>query len=166
MDLIKKLSGVVMDVVHVYTNKDPPKPGDMIQSQMPGFQHWGIYVGSEDEGVHGDVIHFALPAVSYFPPKFQVRRQKVKDIEWAHRSAVNNKFDHIYPALPPDRIVKRAKHMEDKIMKYDSGSANCEHFATLMRYDIARSEQANRFGFNVDLDFVKEVKGWLAEIGE
>nr|XP_060635560.1 phospholipase A and acyltransferase 1-like [Anolis sagrei ordinatus] len=148
------------DVVHVFRNKDIPKLGDMIQFQMPLFQHWGIYVGN------GDVVHFALPAVNVFPLRFKVRKAKVKDVSPVLTYAVNNKYDKVHYPLPPEHVVKRAEHMVGKVIKYDPGRANCEHFVTLMRYNVAISRQAERFNFNVDPDFVKQIKRWLAEINE
>ncbi|KAH0616453.1 hypothetical protein JD844_027556 [Phrynosoma platyrhinos] len=129
------IRGIKEDVVHVFQNKDIPKPGDMIQFQMPLFQHWGIYVGD------GDVVHFALPAVKVIPLKFKVRKARVKDVTPVLTFAVYNKYDKDHFPLPPDRVVKRAEHMVGKVMKYDAGRANCEHFVTLMRYNIAISRQ-------------------------
>ncbi|XP_048357561.1 phospholipase A and acyltransferase 3-like [Sphaerodactylus townsendi] len=152
--------GVTKDIDHVLWNKDKPTPGDMMQFQMPGFQHWGIYVGDEN------VVHFAWPAVSLIPLKFAVRKQKVKDIQGVLAFAVYNKYDKEYPPLPQDCVVKRAEHMVDKTLKYELARANCEHFATMMRYNIAISEQAKRFNFDVNPDFVEKLRGWLAEIDE
>ncbi|KAH0616452.1 hypothetical protein JD844_027555 [Phrynosoma platyrhinos] len=139
------IQGITEDVNHVFQNKNIPKPGDMIQFQMPLFQHWGIYVGN------GDVVHFAWPA-------------RVKDVSPVF--AVYNKYDKDHSPLPPDRVVKRAEHMVGKVMKYDLRRANCEHFVTLMRYNVAISGQAERFSYDVDPDFVKQIKKWLAEINE
>ncbi|XP_044279218.1 phospholipase A and acyltransferase 1-like [Varanus komodoensis] len=160
MQIVDAVEGIKDDVCHVFQNKDDPKPGDMIQFQMPGFQHWGIYVGN------GDVVHFTSSAVTLKSVKFKVRKEKVKDVQSVLTFAVYNKFDKDYPPLPADQVVRRAMHMVDKVMKYDPRTANCEHFATLMRYNVAISGQAERFMFNVDKDFVKEVQGWLREIGE
>ncbi|KAL8219187.1 UNVERIFIED_CONTAM: hypothetical protein K2H54_011224, partial [Gekko kuhli] len=132
----------------------------MMQFQMPGFQHWGIYVGD------GNVVHFAWPAVSLFPLKYAVRKEKVKDIKGVLASAVYNKYDQDYVPLPQDCVIKRAEHMVDKVMKYDLAKANCEHFTTMMRYNIPISGQAERFNFDVDPDFVEELRGWLAEIND
>ncbi|XP_063165433.1 phospholipase A and acyltransferase 4-like [Candoia aspera] len=155
---IRNQTEVQKDVEHVFQNKDPPKPGDMIHFQMLGFQHWGIYVGDQE------VVHFAWPVVWVFPPKFKVRKEKNEDVQGALKSAVWNKFDKNYPPLDPDHVVERALHMVGKILKYDPGSANCEHFATLMRYDAALSGQAERFNFTADPDFVSEVKRYLSQM--
>uniref|UniRef100_A0A670XYE8 LRAT domain-containing protein n=1 Tax=Pseudonaja textilis TaxID=8673 RepID=A0A670XYE8_PSETE len=113
-----------------------PKPGDMIQFQMFGFQHWGIYVGEEE---------VAINATSLFPAvegtKFKVRKEKIKDVQGVLKIAVWNKFDEKYPPLDPVCVVKRARHMENKVLRYNLAKANCEHFATLMRYDKALSDQ-------------------------
>ncbi|XP_077194006.1 phospholipase A and acyltransferase 4-like [Paroedura picta] len=158
--IVDAVQGITQDVDHVFRNKAVPKPGDMMQFQMAGFQHWGIYVGDEM------VVHFALPAVSYFPLKYAVRKEKVEAIPGVLAFAPYNKFDNAYKPLPPERVVKRANHMVGKVMRYDVAKANCEHFATMMRYNIPISGQAERFSFEVDPDFVKELKGYLAEIKE
>uniref|UniRef100_G1KM41 LRAT domain-containing protein n=1 Tax=Anolis carolinensis TaxID=28377 RepID=G1KM41_ANOCA len=136
------------DIVHVFRNKDIPKPGDMIQFQMPLFQHWGIYVGN------GDVVHFALPGnmrggrgedsrhkFSLIQHSLKVRKAKVKNVSPVLTYAVYNKYDKDHSPLPPEHVVKRAEHMVGKIIKYDPGRANCEHFVTLMRYNVAISRQ-------------------------
>ncbi|XP_008109686.1 phospholipase A and acyltransferase 3 [Anolis carolinensis] len=157
---VDELEDLKNDVENVFRNKAIPKLGDMIQFQMPLFQHWGIYVGD------GNVVQFGLPVVSFFPFEFEVRKEQIKDVPLAISSAVCNKFDKEYSPLPPERVVKRAEYMVGKVMKYNPGTANCEHFATLMRYNVARSGQAERFYLHVDPDFVKQIKRWLAEINE
>ncbi|XP_015284929.1 PREDICTED: HRAS-like suppressor 3 [Gekko japonicus] len=152
--------GITKDIDNVLWNKDKPMPGDMMQFQMPGFQHWGIYVGD------GNVVHFSWPAVSHFPLKYAVRKEKVKDIKGVLASAVYNKYDQDYVPLPQRCVIKRAEHMVDKVMRYNLAKANCEHFATMMRYNIPISGQAERFNFDVDPDFVEELRGWLAEIDD
>uniref|UniRef100_A0A803TU36 LRAT domain-containing protein n=1 Tax=Anolis carolinensis TaxID=28377 RepID=A0A803TU36_ANOCA len=109
----------------------------MIQFQMPFFQHWGIYVGD------GNVVHFGWPAVRLLPFEYEVRKDHVKEVSLAISFGVYNKFDKYYPPLPPERVVKRAEYMVGKTMRYYPGSANCEHFATMMRYDITRSGQVH-----------------------
>ncbi|XP_070803671.1 phospholipase A and acyltransferase 4-like [Pituophis catenifer annectens] len=149
------VTGIKTDIEHVFQNGDLPKPGDMIQFQMLGFQHWGIYVGEEE------VVHFSWPPVGVI--KFKVRKDKIKDVPGVLKTAVWNKYDQKYPPLDPACVVKRARSMEKKVLKYNFVNANCEHFATLMRYDKALSDQAERFYFTVDQDFVQEIRRYLAE---
>uniref|UniRef100_A0A8C6Y085 LRAT domain-containing protein n=1 Tax=Naja naja TaxID=35670 RepID=A0A8C6Y085_NAJNA len=115
-----------------------PKPGDMIQFQMFGFQHWGIYIGRgnlpHSPHVPGLDTRLLLSA-SAFGFKFKVRKEKIKDIQGVLKIAVWNKFDEKYPPLDPACVVKRARHMANKVLRYNLANANCEHFATLMRYD-------------------------------
>ncbi|XP_058046463.1 phospholipase A and acyltransferase 3-like [Ahaetulla prasina] len=146
-------TGIKKDVEHVFQNGDLPKPGDMIQFQMLGFQHWGIYIGEEQ------VVHFAWP-----PLKFKVRKEKIKDVPGVLKTAVWNKFDEKYTPLDPACVVKRARSMENKVLRYNPTNANCEHFATLMRYDKALSDQAERFYFTVDRGFEQEIRRYLAEV--
>ncbi|KAM6436158.1 phospholipase A and acyltransferase 3-like [Liasis olivaceus] len=154
----KLLTGIQKDVEHVFQNEDSPQPGDMIQFQMFGFQHWGIYVGN------GEVVHFAWPVVQLFPPKFKVYREKMMDVPGAMKYAVWNKYDRDYPPLDPNHVVERAQHMVGKVFKYSIARANCEHFTTLLRYNVALSEQAERFNFTVDPDFEREIRRYLSEI--
>ncbi|XP_029141919.1 uncharacterized protein LOC114923311 [Protobothrops mucrosquamatus] len=145
------------DVEHIFQNGDIPKPGDMMQFQLVfPVQHWGIYIGN------GEVVHFSLSFSDTFP--YKVRREKIKDVSGAVKSAVWNKFDHKYPPLDATRVVKRALHMVNKVPGYNFVTANCEHFATLMRYDKALSDQAERFNFTVDGDFEQEIRRCLAEV--
>ncbi|XP_026556724.1 phospholipid-metabolizing enzyme A-C1-like [Pseudonaja textilis] len=150
------VTGIKKDIEHVFQNEDLPKPGDMIQFQMFGFQHWGIYVGEEE------VVHFTWPPVE--GTKFKVRKEKIKDVQGVLKIAVWNKFDEKYPPLDPVCVVKRARHMENKVLRYNLAKANCEHFATLMRYDKALSDQAGRFNFTVDRDFEEEIRSYLDEV--
>uniref|UniRef100_A0A8C5STG6 LRAT domain-containing protein n=1 Tax=Laticauda laticaudata TaxID=8630 RepID=A0A8C5STG6_LATLA len=119
----------------------------MIQFQMFGFQHWGIYIGEEE------VVHFTWPSSGAgsqpVQARFKVRKEKIKDVQGVLKIAVWNKFDEKYPPLDPVCVVKRARHMENKVLRYNPVNANCEHFATLMRYDKALSDQAllGVFGF-------------------
>ncbi|KAM3833258.1 phospholipase A and acyltransferase 1-like [Vipera latastei] len=150
-------TGIKKDVEHVFQNGDIPKPGDMIQFQMVlPYQHWGIYVGN------GEVVHFTISPFDTSP--FRVHRAKITDVLGVLKSAVWNKFDQKYPPLDPARVVKRALHMENKVPRYNLATANCEHFATLMRYDKALSDQAERFNFTVDRDFEQEIRRCLAEV--
>ncbi|XP_039209348.1 phospholipase A and acyltransferase 4-like [Crotalus tigris] len=128
------LAGIKQDIEHIFQKGDTPKPGDMIQFQMVlPFQHWGIYIGN------GEIVHFAYSFSDIFP--YEVRREKIKDVLGAVKSAVWNKFDHKYPPLDPTHVVKRALHMVNKVLRFNFVTANCEHFATLMRYNKALSDQ-------------------------
>lgn len=84
-------------------------------------------------------LNFSLSAFDTSP--FRVRREKITEVLGALKSAVWNKFDQKYPPLDPARVVKRALHMENKVPRYNLVTANCEHFATLMRYNKALSDQ-------------------------
>ncbi|XP_039209349.1 phospholipase A and acyltransferase 4-like [Crotalus tigris] len=151
------LAGIKQDIEHIFQKGDTPKPGDMIQFQMVlPFQHWGIYIGN------GEIVHFGFSFSGAFP--YMVRREKIKDVVGAVKSVVWNKFDHKYPPLDPTRVVKRALHMVNEVLNFNFVTANCEHFATLMRYDKALSDQAERFNFTVDQDFEQEIRRRLAEV--
>ncbi|ETE64896.1 Group XVI phospholipase A2, partial [Ophiophagus hannah] len=104
----------------------------------------------------------AINATSLFPVveafKFRVRKEKIKDVPGVLKVAVWNKFDEKYPPLDPVCVVKRARHMENKVLRYNPANANCEHFATLMRYDKALSDQVRPTSSPIGLSYFGPVQ--------
>ncbi|CAJ0966952.1 unnamed protein product [Ranitomeya imitator] len=54
---------------------------------------------------------------------------------------VNNKYDKKAKPYPPEKIVKAARKEVGKTRSYDLRKANCEHFATELRYGTPFSDQ-------------------------
>uniref|UniRef100_A0A452I849 LRAT domain-containing protein n=1 Tax=Gopherus agassizii TaxID=38772 RepID=A0A452I849_9SAUR len=102
-------------------NKPGTPPGDLIEFQRVGYQHWGIYVGK-------GYVNLTISTSIY--PSFKVGNY-----------AVNNQLDKKHPPLPLSHVVKRAEHLVGKNIDYNLVMSNCEHFATLIRYGIAESQQ-------------------------
>uniref|UniRef100_A0A8C8SXN2 LRAT domain-containing protein n=1 Tax=Pelusios castaneus TaxID=367368 RepID=A0A8C8SXN2_9SAUR len=121
------------------------EPGDLIEFQRMGYQHWAISVGK------GHVVHFTFPAFlgsgpareDSVPTITKVQKERLRNVAGASSYAVNNKLDKKHPPLPLPHVVKRAEHLVGKNMDYNLVMSNCEHFATMMRYDIAESEQVS-----------------------
>ncbi|KAM7177348.1 phospholipase A and acyltransferase 2-like isoform 2-T2 [Macrochelys suwanniensis] len=142
------------------------EPGDLIEFQRMGYQHWGIYVGK------GHVVHFTFPELEEGLNnilngefvKAKVQKERLRNVAHVSNYAVNNQLDKKHPPLPLPHVVKRAEHLVGKNIDYNLVMSNCEHFATMMRYGIAESQQAVYFA--VDEGFVKQIKKWLAEINE
>uniref|UniRef100_A0A452I8G5 LRAT domain-containing protein n=1 Tax=Gopherus agassizii TaxID=38772 RepID=A0A452I8G5_9SAUR len=112
-------------------NKPGTPPGDLIEFQRVGYQHWGIYVGK------GYVVHFTFP--EFF--KAKVQKERLRNVARVSSYAVNNQLDKKHPPLPLSHVVKRAEHLVGKNIDYNLVMSNCEHFATLIRYGIAESQQ-------------------------
>uniref|UniRef100_A0A8C4XX79 LRAT domain-containing protein n=2 Tax=Gopherus evgoodei TaxID=1825980 RepID=A0A8C4XX79_9SAUR len=96
--------------------------------------------------------------------KAKVQKERLRNVARVSSYAVNNQLDKKHPPLPLSHVVKRAEHLVGKNIDYNLVMSNCEHFATLIRYGIAESQQA--IYFEVDEGFVKQIKKWLAEINE
>uniref|UniRef100_A0A452I841 LRAT domain-containing protein n=1 Tax=Gopherus agassizii TaxID=38772 RepID=A0A452I841_9SAUR len=116
------------------------EPGDLIEFQRVGYQHWGIYVGK------GYVVHFTFPEGlnnmlngEFF--KAKVQKERLRNVARVSSYAVNNQLDKKHPPLPLSHVVKRAEHLVGKNIDYNLVMSNCEHFATLIRYGIAESQQ-------------------------
>uniref|UniRef100_A0A452I853 LRAT domain-containing protein n=1 Tax=Gopherus agassizii TaxID=38772 RepID=A0A452I853_9SAUR len=122
------------------------EPGDLIEFQRVGYQHWGIYVGK------GYVVHFTFPVcgtaesriqVSHIPAFPKVQKERLRNVARVSSYAVNNQLDKKHPPLPLSHVVKRAEHLVGKNIDYNLVMSNCEHFATLIRYGIAESQQVS-----------------------
>ncbi|XP_061461976.1 phospholipase A and acyltransferase 3-like isoform X2 [Rhineura floridana] len=121
------------------------KPGDLIEISRLGYQHWAIYVGS------GYVIHLAPSADACQPSisslmcvmsgKGVVKKELLWSIVGGDVCRVNNKYDRKYKPFPASKIVRNAESLLGKEMCYSFASENCEHFATRLRYGIAKSDQ-------------------------
>uniref|UniRef100_A0A452I8H0 LRAT domain-containing protein n=1 Tax=Gopherus agassizii TaxID=38772 RepID=A0A452I8H0_9SAUR len=126
------------------------EPGDLIEFQRVGYQHWGIYVGK------GYVIWASNLTIPTFPQSFsssvmlsastlstKVQKERLRNVARVSSYAVNNQLDKKHPPLPLSHVVKRAEHLVGKNIDYNLVMSNCEHFATLIRYGIAESQQVS-----------------------
>ncbi|XP_005988910.1 phospholipase A and acyltransferase 3-like [Latimeria chalumnae] len=126
-------------------NSREPKPGDLIEIDRTGYRHWAIYVGQ------GYVVHLAPPSelagagasslMSVLTEKALVKMNHLQEVAGGSLYRVNNKYDHKYSPLPVNKIIQDAQRWVGEEMLYSVTSANCEHFATELRYGHSVSEQ-------------------------
>ncbi|XP_053304677.1 phospholipase A and acyltransferase 3-like [Spea bombifrons] len=118
----------------------PPKPGDLIEFIRPFYQHWGIYVGD------GYVVHLTdqegwSSLSSALGGTAVVRKDLIEDVAGGCDYRVNNKYDQKMIPYAPAEVVKAALQQVGLTMPYSVTSANCEHFATELRYGRRFSDQ-------------------------
>ncbi|XP_017666144.1 PREDICTED: phospholipid-metabolizing enzyme A-C1-like isoform X2 [Lepidothrix coronata] len=127
--------------------KRDAEPGDLIEIQRSGFQHWALYLGD------GYVVH--LTSAEGIPPlsadcmailtrRAKVKMQLLKDVVGNNGYRVNNKYDHSCPPFSVKDIIRRAEIYIDTEVTYDLLESNCEHFVTWLRYGERVSIQAKR----------------------
>ncbi|KAG9475514.1 phospholipase A and acyltransferase 3-like [Eleutherodactylus coqui] len=110
-----------------------PKPGDLIEFIRPLYQHWGVYVGD------GYVVHLTdqegiSSLSSAFGGSAVVRKDRLENVANGCNYRVNNKYDKKREPNPPQKVVRAALELVGERMPYSVTSANCEHFATELRY--------------------------------
>ncbi|XP_053842394.1 phospholipase A and acyltransferase 1-like [Vidua macroura] len=123
-----------------------PQPGDLIEIDRTGYQHWALYVGD------GYVIHvtdegatsFTLSSSSIRATTAKVKKEILKDVVGNDKWRVNNKYDRYCTPHPVEEIIRRAEKWIDKEVPYDVLNRNCEHFVTMLRYRKGVSEQATK----------------------
>ncbi|XP_064522335.1 phospholipase A and acyltransferase 1-like [Pseudopipra pipra] len=128
--------------------KRDPKPGDLIEIQRSGFQHWPLYLGdgyvihvtSEDESIPP----LSAGIVAILRKKAKVKMQLLKDVVGNNGFRVNNKYDHSCPPFSVKDIIRRAERYIDTEVPCDLLESNCEHFVTMLRYGERVSIQAKR----------------------
>ncbi|XP_056382954.1 phospholipase A and acyltransferase 2-like [Hyla sarda] len=118
----------------------PPKPGDLIEFIRSFYKHWGIYVGD------GYVVHLTdqeggSSLSSAFGGSAVVRKELLEKVANGCNYKVNNKYDEKIKPYPAEKIVRAALQLVDQPMQYSVTSANCEHFATELRYGKGFSDQ-------------------------
>ncbi|KAJ7322567.1 hypothetical protein JRQ81_018854 [Phrynocephalus forsythii] len=123
-------------------NQDP-QPGDLIEISRPFYQHWAVYVGN------GYVVHLTPTdgavgnsLASTNTKKALVKKDRLLDACGRHQWKVNNKYDKSHPPKNVEDIVRTALSYVGEEVAYNVLSRNCEHFATLVRYDQPDSQQA------------------------
>lgn len=70
-----------------------------------------------------------------------VRKEKIWDVVGKDDWKINNSMDSQYEPRPANAIVKDAKAMVGKELRYNLVSFNCEHFVKELRYGVAESLQ-------------------------
>uniref|UniRef100_A0A674H797 LRAT domain-containing protein n=1 Tax=Taeniopygia guttata TaxID=59729 RepID=A0A674H797_TAEGU len=120
-----------------------PQPGDLIEIDRTGYQHWALYVGD------GYVIHvtdegatsLTLSSSSIRATTAKVKKQLLKDVVGNDNWRVNNKYDHYYTPFPVKKIIQHAEQWVGRVVPYDVLNKNCEHFVTMLRYGEGVSDQ-------------------------
>ncbi|XP_039573165.1 phospholipase A and acyltransferase 1-like [Passer montanus] len=123
-----------------------PRPGDLIEIDRPGYQHWALYVG------RGYVIHvtdegatsLTLSSSSIRATTAKVKKQLLKEVVGNDEWRVNNKYDRYYTPFAVEKIIRRAKQWIGREVPYDVLNRNCEHFVTELRYGVGVSEQVHK----------------------
>ncbi|XP_055000034.1 phospholipase A and acyltransferase 3-like [Sorex araneus] len=124
-----------------------PKPGDLIEIFCNGYEHWAVYVG-DGYVVHVTDVDGGPSGVNFSGSPSGLRSRAVVKKDLLSKAAagcpykVNNKYDEEIGARPVEEIVRRALARVEQERNYNLLYENCEHFATDMRYRIARSDQA------------------------
>ncbi|XP_053842392.1 phospholipase A and acyltransferase 1-like [Vidua macroura] len=121
-----------------------PQPGDLIEIDRTGYQHWALYVGD------GYVIHvtdegatsFTLSSSSIRATTAKVKKEILKDVVGNDKWRVNNKYDRYCTPRPVEEIIRRAEQWIDREVAYNVLNRNCEHFVTMLRYRKGVSAQA------------------------
>uniref|UniRef100_A0A8C5R401 LRAT domain-containing protein n=1 Tax=Leptobrachium leishanense TaxID=445787 RepID=A0A8C5R401_9ANUR len=110
-----------------------PEPdfGDLLEFPRDAYCHWGVYVGN------GKVVHLTADA----PDQGSVKKQLVTVVAEERPYRVNNKYDKRCAPRKPKEIVEAAENEVGDLKKYNVVGNNCEHFATMMRYGKAFSDQ-------------------------
>ncbi|XP_054138632.1 phospholipase A and acyltransferase 1-like isoform X2 [Melozone crissalis] len=97
--------------------RSDPQPGDLIEIDRPGYQHWALYVGD------GYVIHLTDEEASSL---------------WLSSSSIQ--------ATRAKEIIQRAEQRIGEELTYDVLTSNCEHFVTELRYGEGVSDQVSARG--------------------
>ncbi|XP_040184992.1 phospholipase A and acyltransferase 2-like [Rana temporaria] len=119
-----------------------PKPGDLIEFHRVAYQHWGVYVGNEY------IVHLTdQEGWSNFSSALEgtavVRKERLESVADGCNYNVNNKYDSKCSPYPARKIVNAALQEVGKRKDYSVTSANCEHFATHLRYGKQLCDQVD-----------------------
>ncbi|XP_054138420.1 phospholipase A and acyltransferase 1-like [Melozone crissalis] len=125
--------------------RSDPQPGDLIEVDRPGYQHWALYMGD------GYIIYVKSKAGAFCEMSIRVRMAKVmkellKEVVGNHKWCVNSKYDNFYAPRPMEDILWSAEQWIGKEMTYDVLGSNCEHFMTMLRYGEGVSDQVSARG--------------------
>uniref|UniRef100_A0A3Q4GMZ9 LRAT domain-containing protein n=1 Tax=Neolamprologus brichardi TaxID=32507 RepID=A0A3Q4GMZ9_NEOBR len=122
--------------------------GDLIEIFRDNYEHWAVYVGA------GFVVHFVnhsgvSSGTSVHTANGTVRKEKIWDVVGKDDWKINNSMDSQYEPRPANAIVKDAKAMVGKELRYNLVSFNCEHFVKELRYGVAESLQVEKAALGV-----------------
>ncbi|XP_054138631.1 phospholipase A and acyltransferase 1-like isoform X1 [Melozone crissalis] len=128
--------------------RSDPQPGDLIEIDRPGYQHWALYVGD------GYVIHLTdeeasslwLSSSSIQATRAKVKKELLKDVVRNHKWRVNKTHDRFHTPFPVKEIIQRAEQRIGEELTYDVLTSNCEHFVTELRYGEGVSDQVSARG--------------------
>ncbi|KAK3893341.1 hypothetical protein Pcinc_002895 [Petrolisthes cinctipes] len=122
-----------------------PSPGDLIEIDRPGYQHWALYVGD------GYVIHLVPPCEvagagigslgSITCDRAKIQKVALKVVVGGDSYRVNNQLDDKYEPLPVGKIIRAAELQVGRTIPYDLFTNNCEHWVNNMRYGVPESRQ-------------------------
>ncbi|KYO17629.1 HRAS-like suppressor 2 [Alligator mississippiensis] len=128
-----------------------PQPGDLLEFDRAGYKHWGVYVGEDEPGLLDPFwrfLGFTRPKcvihVAKTPLGVEVQKEPLEVVGAGARYRVRNLHDGELQAFPQREIVARARRQLGQPFPYDLVEQNCQHFATCVRYDVARSAQVER----------------------
>ncbi|KAF7661062.1 hypothetical protein LDENG_00270380, partial [Lucifuga dentata] len=124
-------------------SQQEPDRGDLIQVFRGSFQHWAVYVGD------GKVVH--LVTTSNISGSIDastdkegiVMKESLKKVVGIHKWKVNNNQDKKQKPRSVPNILADADTWVGQDVKYNLTSWNCEHFANMLRYGKAKSQQVN-----------------------
>ncbi|XP_063046011.1 phospholipase A and acyltransferase 3-like [Engraulis encrasicolus] len=120
------------------------KVGDLIEFFRGGYEHWAVYIGE------GYVIHLTSHSAqgsgsaSVIGPLAIVKKEKLEVVAGKSKWRVNNIQDSKRQPRPTKDIIMEATAMVGKTVSYKLTKANCEHFATYLRYGKPESRQVSQ----------------------
>ncbi|NXH54172.1 HRSL1 enzyme, partial [Rhabdornis inornatus] len=120
-----------------------PQPGDVIEIDRRGYQHWALYVGNRyvihvtDQGDSSSSGSIA----SVYTSRAKVKKELLTTVAGNDNWRVNNKYNHSHTPLPVNEIIRRAESQIGRDVSYDLFRKNCEHFVTELRYGVELCQQ-------------------------
>ncbi|XP_059574533.1 phospholipase A and acyltransferase 2 isoform X2 [Alligator mississippiensis] len=128
-----------------------PQPGDLLEFDRAGYKHWGVYVGEDEPGLLDPFWRFlgftrpkCVVHVAKTPLGVEVQKEPLEVVGAGARYRVRNLHNGELQAFPQREIMARARRQLGQPFPYDLVEQNCQHFATCVRYDVARSAQVER----------------------
>uniref|UniRef100_A0A8C5R7G4 LRAT domain-containing protein n=1 Tax=Leptobrachium leishanense TaxID=445787 RepID=A0A8C5R7G4_9ANUR len=140
----------------IFLQGEYPNPGDLIEFQRVGYQHWAIFVGDKD------VVHLTsrkyLDGKSSKSPMITrealVKKDPLNVVAGKSNFRVNNKYDEKETPLPTQKVVKAALENVGQTVNYNITTNNCEHFVTKLKYETAVISLQTVFHFQTSIQTV------------
>ncbi|XP_056012804.1 phospholipase A and acyltransferase 3-like [Ostrea edulis] len=139
------------DEVHTRNVISRAQEGDLLEFPRGLYSHWAVYIGKEevvhltgngngnDIGNSGQV--FTICGKTF--KKAEVKKESIWNVVSDSLVRINNSKDrHIRPR-PAHAIVREALSKQGEV-GYNVLWKNCEHFTSLCRYGVIRSDQADK----------------------